>query len=232
MRLFYDSNIKQNSVKHSLSVDESKHIVRVLRMKKGDKLAVLNGNGGFFECVITNSDPKECELEVVKETFSVIPEYEIHVAIAPTKQMERLEYFVEKATEIGITEISLIGCGNSERTKLNIERLTKKAVSAMKQSHRVFLPKINDIEDVKTFISNNPSGLLAHCYEDKLDLISNALKPKKCPISIGPEGDFTKEEIELALNNGYKSITLGENRLRTETAGLYACMQAKMIFDK
>jgi len=229
MRLFYDPNINSNDSTHQLSEEESKHIIRVLRMSIGESIGILNGKGSLFECQITEDNPKRCLLSIKKETKEDKPDYDIHIAVGPTKQMDRLEWFIEKATEIGITEITLIECQNSERSKIKTDRLVKKAVSAMKQSHRLFLPKINELTPVLDFINNHPNGLIAHCYEDERSPLADEFKPKACPILIGPEGDFTKKEIESALQSGYKTITLGENRLRTETAALYACMNTKLI---
>ena len=229
MRLFYDPNINPDSKEFSLSEEESKHIIRVLRMNIGNRIGMLDGIGGLYTCEIQNDNPKRCELKVISFEKEDQPDYEIHVAVGPTKQMERIEWFVEKATEIGITEISLIVCANSERVKVKAERLYRKAISAMKQSHRRFLPQINEQIAISEFIQLHPNGLIAHCYEDQRESFENVFKYVNCPILIGPEGDFTKEEIELALKNGYKTITLGENRLRTETAALYACMQAKIL---
>lgn len=228
MRLFYDSNII-NGASHQLSEEESKHIIRVLRMKVGERIGILNGKGSLFECEISDDNPKRCKLSILSEQKKQKPSYDIHIALGPTKQMERLEWFIEKATEIGVTEISLIDCKNSERTKLKMDRLIKKAISAMKQSQRFFLPTINDLQAVSVFISKHPNGLIAHCYDDVRSEIKEVFELKNCPILIGPEGDFTQGEIQTALENGYKTITLGENRLRTETAALYTVMQAKLL---
>ena len=229
MRLFYDEHITADATTHTLSEEESKHIVRVLRMENGDKIGLLNGKGGSFTCEISDAHPKRCTLKVLSNDQAAPLKHDIHVAIGPTKQMERLEWFVEKATEIGITEISLIDCDNGERGKIKIDRLVKKAVSAMKQSHRTFLPKINELQKISDFITNHPNGLIAHCYESEKNEFADVFQVTNCPILIGPEGDFSTKEIEKALENGYNTITLGPNRLRTETAALYACMQAKLI---
>lgn len=229
MRSFYDPSITATAKDHQLSEEESKHIVKVLRMKIGDSVELLDGKGRSFECEIIEDHPKRCKIKVVQINQEEAPEYDIHIAVSPTKQMERIEWFIEKATEIGITEISFVNCKNSERVKLKVDRIIKKAVSAMKQSKRSFLPKINELGDFKSFINDHPNGLLAHCFEDQKQNMNTVFKLKSCPILIGPEGDFTQEEIELATSQGYNFITLGENRLRTETAALYACMQAKLI---
>lgn len=229
MRLFYDEHIAPTAKEHTLSEEESKHIVRVLRLEKGQEIGILDGKGRLFSCQISDDHPKRCALTVVTIAVAEPLPHEIHIAVGPTKQMERIEWFVEKATEIGITQISLIDCDNGERAKINIDRLVKKAVSAMKQSHGRFLPVINELQKLTDFIEAHPNGLIAHCYEEEKNTFSDVFKSVDCPILIGPEGDFSKNEIEKALENGYKTITLGPNRLRTETAALYACMQAKLI---
>ena len=223
MRLFYDPNISSKDAKHILNEEESKHVVRVLRMKTGDEIGILDGKGSLYTCEIVVDNPKRCDLKVNSIKTENKPIGEIHIAVGPTKQMERIEWFIEKATEIGITEVTLIECENSERIKIKTNRLKKKAVSAMKQSHQTFLPKINPLTNIAHFIRNNPNGLIAHCF----DVFTSV----NCPILIGPEGDFTLEEIELAKEHGYKTITLGKNRLRTETAALYTCMQAKLLIQ-
>lgn len=232
MRQFFDPNITPETIKHTLPEEESKHAVRVLRMQNGDQLELLNGLGDQFICKITEAHPKKCQIEVIEHTKIDLSDEEIHIAVSPTKQTDRIEWFIEKATEIGVTEISFILTKNSERNQLKLDRLVKKAISAMKQSKRYTLPILNPTVDVKEFIQSHPNGLIAHCMEDeKLESISKVFQRTNCPILIGPEGDFTQEEVDLALQNGYKTITLGKNRLRTETAALYACMQAKMTLD-
>jgi len=229
MRSFYDNDITPNLNLHTLNEEESKHLIRVLRMKCGEKIVLLDGVGGYYICEIIDENAKHCGLKVVSSEQRKKPTAEIHIAVCPTKQMERIEWFIEKATEIGITELSLIDCANSERTKFNTERLKRKAVSAMKQSQGTYLPIINELSNFSSFIKKHPTGLIAYCLKEKEDTVKQHFKKHKCPILIGPEGDFTEEEVQLALLNGYKTITLGPNRLRTETAALYACMQAKLI---
>ncbi len=231
MRVFFDENINNSLKSFTICEDESKHIVRVLRMKEGQQLMLVNGKGESFTCTIIDAHPKRCQLSIDSIQKEEKPKYSIHIAIGPTKQLDRMEWFIEKATEIGVTEITLISCKNQERSKVKIERLRKRAISALKQSHRLFLPKINELTDVKKFISEHPNGLIAHCYEEPKEKFENSFQQNNCPILIGPEGDFTKEEIDFALENGYKTITLGENRLRTETAGLYVCMRAKLLTE-
>ncbi|MDG1147333.1 MAG: 16S rRNA (uracil(1498)-N(3))-methyltransferase [Crocinitomicaceae bacterium] len=231
MRLFYDPNISPQDLKHTLSEEESKHVVRVLRMKMGDCIGLLDGKGSLYVCEIILDNPKRCELTIKSVNTDDKETAEIHIAVGPTKQMERIEWFIEKATEIGITEITLIECKNSERIKIKTDRLEKKAVSAMKQSHRTFLPKINALTKVTDFIKKNPNGLIAHCFDEKRAHFKDVFTSTNCPVLIGPEGDFTLEEIKLAKEYGYKTITLGENRLRTETAALFTCMQAKLLIQ-
>lgn len=231
MRLFYDAHIELDAATHQLSEEESKHIVRVLRMQEGDELALVNGKGGYFETKISIAHPKRCQVEIVKAEQSEPLKHDLHIALGPTKVMDRIEWFVEKATEIGITEISFIQGKNSERVKLKLDRIEKKVISAMKQSKRRFLPKINELVSVSDFIQQYPDGLIAHCEEGEKSTILESFQLLNCPILIGPEGDFTLDEIELAMENGYKTITLGENRLRTETAALYACVCAQLKID-
>jgi 16S rRNA (uracil1498-N3)-methyltransferase len=231
MRLFYDPHIDPTAATHQLSEEESKHIVRVLRLKEGDPLAIVDGKGGYFEAEIVGAHPKRCTVSILKAEQSEPLKHELHIALGPTKMTDRIEWFVEKATEIGITEISFIQGKNSERVKLKLDRIEKKVVSAMKQSKRLFLPKINELISVSDFIKSHPNGLIAHCEDGEKLTILETFETKNCPILIGPEGDFTLDEIELALENGYKTITLGENRLRTETAALYACVCAQLKID-
>ena len=231
MRLFYDPTIESSKKNHALSEEESKHICRVLRLKIGDDVAILDGNGSLFETKIIDDNPKRCTVEIVNHTFQEKPTSEIHIAIAPTKMMDRLEWFLEKATEIGMTEITPLLCDNSERKQIKDERLEKILVSAMKQSKGMYLPKLNPLTDFNTFIQSHPSGLLAHCYENEKNAMKDVFVFNNCPILIGPEGDFSTKEVEFAMKSGYKTITLGENRLRTETAGIYAVVKAKLMID-
>ena len=231
MRHFFDSNITDSMSVFTLSETESKHVVRVLRMTEGNQLTLLNGKGDTFTCTITDAHPKRCILKIDVLKKEPKAKHSIHIAISPTKQSDRMEWFIEKATEIGATEISLIIGKNQERSKVKVDRLIKRAISAMKQSHRTFLPVINEAVDVSTFVKQNPNGLVAHCYETPRGSFEELYRVNDCPIMIGPEGDFTEAEIQLALDNGYKTITLGKNRLRTETAGLYVCMRAKLLVE-
>lgn len=231
MRLFYDPTIDSTKNQHILSEDESKHICKVLRMSVQDDVAILDGKGSLYETKIIDANPKKCVVEIIVRKFEEKPKEEIHIAIAPTKMMDRLEWFLEKATEIGVTEITLLLCSNSERKQIKEDRLEKILVSAMKQSKRMYLPKLNPLLDFNSFIQKHPNGLLAHCYENEKNTLKNVFEKTNCPILIGPEGDFSQLEVDKALKIGYKTITLGHNRLRTETAGLYAVMKAKLMID-
>ena len=230
MRLFFDPNISENST-HMMSTEESKHIIRVLRMNVGDMIGILDGKGNQFTCEIIEPNPKKCIVSIKNKEFFPEPKPSIHIAVGPTKQMDRLEWFLEKATEIGITKITLFTSDNSERVKLNEDRLQKKLISAMKQSKRYHLPKLNSLVSYKELLKDHPNGLIAHCYEGSKEGISQHYKSLDGPVLIGPEGDFSEQEVKMALDQGYKAITLGDNRLRTETAALYACMQLKFLSE-
>ena len=218
--------IIQNNVA-ILNEDESLHCVKVLRHKVGDVIRVIDGNGTIAIGKIEAAHAKQCavsltEKEIVKQSRN----YKLHIAIAPTKNIERTEWFVEKAVEIGVDEISFIKCKNSERTVIKDDRLRKVAESAVKQSQQAFIPKLNSLVDYKEFIKNNTSyvKLIAHCEKEFKQQIKQYITTNKSfTILIGPEGDFTKDEITLALSNSYLPVALGESRLRTETAGLFAC---------
>lgn len=231
MHLFYDSTIDSTAKTHVLNEEESKHACRVMRLTEGDEIAILNGKGIEFFATIIEAHSKHCKIEIISKTEEPTSMNEIHIAIAPTKIIDRMEWFLEKATEIGITEITPLLCSNSERKQIKEERLEKILVAAMKQSKRLFLPKLNPLTDFNSFLQKYPKGLLAHCYEAEKQAISDVLEGTDCPILIGPEGDFSLPEVEKALKSGYTTISLGKNRLRTETAGLYAVMQAKIKID-
>lgn len=224
MNLFYIPEITPETTLIVLSEEESKHACRVLRLKVGDQVRLLDGVGGSYLAVIADDHPKHCRVSILDYTFEEKADQEIHIAIAPTKNNERIEWFLEKATELGITEVTLLLCSNSERKQVKEERFEKILVSAMKQSQRLYLPKLNSLVTFKEFIQKHPKGALAHCYEGEKKFLNSVLQPANYPILIGPEGDFSKKEVDLASTSGYDFISLGTNRLRTETAGLYACM--------
>lgn len=230
MFLFYTPDIDLSPV---LSEEESAHCVRVLRMTRGDEIVTTDGRGMFYTARITNPHPKHCELEIVRrEQQQPTHPFHLHIAIAPTKNMERLEWMVEKCTEIGVDEITLLLCRFSERKQVRLDRLEKIMLSAAKQSLRPYFPTLNPLTDYDTLVAkaNEQTRFIAHCYKDDKRLLRNEIQPKQsCLVLIGPEGDFSPEEVRLALNNGFIPVSLGNSRLRTETAGVVACHTAILM---
>jgi 16S rRNA (uracil1498-N3)-methyltransferase len=229
MNLFYQPRIEEG-VQH-LDAEESRHATKVLRMVKGDELHLTNGKGFLYTCRITDADSKKCSFEIVDRTNLKKRGFQIHIAIALTKNIDRIEWFVEKATEIGIDEISFILCQNSERKHINLERIEKIAVSAMKQSGQTWLPKISPLLPFKEITKLQASQKFI-AFVDKQNpnhLKSLASVNGNYLVLIGPEGDFREEELSLALINDFKKVSLGSNRLRTETAGIVACQVLNLI---
>ncbi len=222
--------------------EESRHCVRVLRLNTGDKIRLIDGSGGFYEAEITDNNPKKCVVTILKSEKEVGKrDWLLHIAIAPTKNMDRLEWFVEKATEIGIDEISLIICNNNERSTVKNERLNKVAVAAIKQSIKAYLPKINEALDFKEFIASTADfkgeKYIAHCRVSSEEINKRHIKNRYSArhnvlVLIGPEGDFTKEEVMFALANGFIEVSFGDSRLRTETAALYASTLLNILNEK
>ena len=232
MQLFYNSDIKQGATTFFFDKEESKHIVKVLRKKESDKIFITNGLGFLFESEIILVSEKKCEVKIIKETFQQPDTFYTHIAIAPTKMNDRLEWFLEKATEIGIQEITPIICEHSERKVIKTDRFQKILESAMKQSLHYYLPKLNEPIAFKDFIKKDFHGqkFIAHCEEtDKKSFKNEVKKDEKITILIGPEGDFSTKEINLAIENGFIPVTLGNTRLRTETAALVACHTIALI---
>src|SRR5574344_1182623 len=200
MNIFYTPDI--NGSHYTLDENESKHCIRVLRKTKGDEIILVDGKGGYYQTTIIDDNPKRCSIEV-KNTIPNFGKrnYSLHLAIAPTKNIDRFEWFIEKATEIGIDEITPLLCEHSERKQINIERIEKVAVAAMKQSLKAFLPRLNNLTNFETFCKNENQGLrfIAHCEEEQKSHLFSQLKPKeKVVILIGPEGDFSRAEVEFA----------------------------------
>jgi 16S rRNA (uracil1498-N3)-methyltransferase len=226
MQLFYNSEISANTKQITFDKIESKHMVRVLRKKENDVLKITNGKGFLFEARITFASDKKCMADIVSATAIAKPwNYNLHIAIAPTKNNDRIEWFLEKATEIGIDEITPIICSNSERRIVKLDRFEKIIQSAMKQSLKFTLPKLNAPLKFDDFLAQKFEGTLciAHCDEDKKTALQTLVKPTETiTIMIGPEGDFSSEEIQKALAKNAKPVSLGESRLRTETAALVA----------
>ena len=226
MQLFFNPNIDEKTESFSFDKEESRHIIKVLRKKDSDILLVTNGSGLLFETQITLTSDNKCTVEVLSVKNAEKPKYRLHLAVAPTKMNDRFEWFLEKATEIGIQEITPIVCDRSERKVINRDRFEKIILSAMKQCNETFLPKLNDAISFKEFIKQQNEGLqlIAHCEETDKKSLKEVLKPNEdVTILIGPEGDFSEKEIALAIENNYKPVTLGNTRLRTETAAVVAC---------
>ncbi|KAF2327621.1 16S rRNA (uracil(1498)-N(3))-methyltransferase [Flavobacterium nitrogenifigens] len=226
MQLFFNPNIDEATESFSFDKEESRHIIKVLRKKDADILHVTNGFGLLFETQITLASDNKCTVEVLSITNAEKPKFHLHLAVAPTKMNDRFEWFLEKATEIGIQEITPIFCDRSERKVINRDRFEKIILSAMKQCNETFLPKLNEAISFKEFIKQKQNGLqlIAHCEETDKKSLKEVLKPNEdVTILIGPEGDFSEKEIALALENNYNPVTLGNTRLRTETAAVVAC---------
>ena len=222
MQLFYLENPKNEII---LSAEESKHATKVLRKKEGDILNFTDGKGAFYKAEIIVADSRKCRLKVVStEQKEKQHNYHLHIAIAPTKNMDRFEWFLEKATEIGIDEITPIICTHSERKKIKTERCNRILLSAMKQSLKFHVPKLNEAMSLSDFIKQDYEGTkyIAHCEDGEKKELKTVNKTEKTIILIGPEGDFSPKEIELALQNQFKAVSLGTSRLRTETAGIIA----------
>jgi len=233
MNLFYTPDIEPSHPQYFLSEEESKHCVRVLRLVVGDKVQLIDGKGGLYIAEIKDAHPKRTILQVIDvQTGYNNRNHYLHIAIAPTKNIERLEWFLEKATEIGIDEISLIICQRSERKEAKVERLNKIITAAIKQSLKAYHPILNEPEPLSKLLLRKFDGqkFIAHCEDsDKISLKQDIIPKGKYLILIGPEGDFSPKEIDDALNNNFKAITLGESRLRTETAALEACFEANFL---
>ncbi len=225
MHIFYTPNISGNT--YILNETESKHCVRVLRLDKGEEIKLVDGCGGFFIAEIADPNPKRCLVRVVRSEQNFGQKnFQVHMAIAPTKNIERMEWFLEKATEIGIDRVIPLLCQHSERKEIKPERLEKVMVSAMKQSLKAYLPQLDKLTKFNDLIRQPFDGqkFIAHCEEQHRDLLKNVIVPnQKSLILIGPEGDFSLEEIETAILAGFKPVSLGDSRLRTETAGVVAC---------
>ncbi|CAL2093862.1 Ribosomal RNA small subunit methyltransferase E [Tenacibaculum sp. 190524A05c] len=226
MQLFFNTEINESTKEILFNKEESRHIVRVLRKRQGDILHITNGNGYLFDAEIIIESDKKCVAKIVKSVFKEKEwSYYLHLAIAPTKNIDRLEWFIEKATEIGIDEITPILCDNSERKVIKHDRLQKIMLSAVKQSLKFTAPKLNELTKFSDFIAKERDGELciAHCNDgEKTSLKNINFSSNIITILIGPEGDFSLRETQDALNSKYIPISLGESRLRTETAGLVA----------
>ena len=224
MHVFYTPDIQ---VLQELPEDEAAHAIRVLRLQPGDKVMLTDGQGSFYHATISVTNHKRCLLDITgKEYQQPLWQGRLHIAMAPTKNMDRTEWFAEKATEIGFDELTFLNCRFSERTVIKTERIRKIVVSAIKQSLKARLPKVNEMTDFNEFISRPFEGqkFIAHCYEGDKALLKDIIVPAQdALILIGPEGDFSEEEVRKAQEHGFRPVSLGRSRLRTETAALVAC---------
>lgn len=228
MVLFYTKNIENNYA--YFESDEQKHILNSLRKSEGETIHFTDGSGYFYEGIITESSKKSLIVRVLNKTAEIVDFPKIHIAIAPTKNLDRIEWFLEKSIELGISEISLIQCKHSERKVVNMDRLERIAVAAMKQSLKGNIPIINNIQLFEKWIKTSKNGgLIATLMEKSEHIMSAYEKGKDVRICIGPEGGFREDELEMALGAGFRGVSLGNQRLRTETAGLYSvsCVHAK-----
>lgn len=221
--LFFCPDIREVPL---LTDQEAWHCVKVLRKEAGDHINVTDGKGLLFDCTISQISSKGCLLKINgSQELSKSWKFHLHIAFAPTKNMDRNEWFVEKATEIGTDRFSPLLCRFSERKEIKIERLEKIIISAMKQSHQAVMPNIDTLTPFEQFIQQPFAGrkFIAHCYpSEKTPLAQTYRKGENALILIGPEGDFSEEEVQHAIDLGFEPISLGENRLRTETACLVA----------
>jgi 16S rRNA (uracil1498-N3)-methyltransferase len=231
MQVFLGASFSENG-EILLSAEESKHCIKVLRHKKGDVIHVIDGKGNFFDAELVVTDPQQCRARILsKKQIGINKPYYLHIAISPTKNPDRIEWLIEKGTELGVDEFSFVICKRTEKTGTRIDRFQKIAESAVKQSIQAVIPKLHDGVLFKDFIAQHKNTsakkYVAHCLEDKKKDLKEVSTEKSILILIGPEGDFTPDEIKLALENGFEALTLGESRLRTETAGLFVAAGLK-----
>ena len=233
VRYFY---VPRAAEKTELPQEEATHAIRALRLQAGDDIMLMDGEGTFFEAEISLVTNKKCMYQILsKLPQERIWKGKIHLAIAPTKMMERMEWLVEKATEIGFDELSFLSCRFSEREKVRVDRVEKIVISAVKQSRKAWMPKVNEMVSFRDFVTAERKGkkFICHCYEEfHKSMFFNELQKKSeedVTVLIGPEGDFSIDEVRMALENDYLSVSLGNSRLRTETAGLVAVNMANIV---
>ena len=245
-RFFYVPNATDVDL---LPQEEAGHAIRVLRLKEGDTIYLIDGKGGIHKAEVTLATNKKCEYRITESQTSTSPQFptRVHIAIAPTKMMERMEWMAEKATEIGIDELTFLESQYSERRTMRCDRIEKTVISAMKQSRKAWMPVINDLMPLKDFLDTQREGrkFICHCHNEipreplqkKMEEVQSSMfkgssssmaNGQSFTVLIGPEGDFSKEEVEYALEHGYESVSLGESRLRTETAALVALMTIRL----
>lgn len=233
MQLFYLPSLSGSTKEFFFDKEESRHIAKVLRKKEGEIIHLTNGKGYFFDAELVEANPKKCLAKLLRTIKAEPLPYHLHLAAAPTKLNDRFEWFLEKATEIGISEITPIICDHSERKTVKLERYEKIVQSAMKQSLKAFLPKLNEPISYKDFINKESTEnikCIAHCQDSVRSSFKSAIKSgASILLLIGPEGDFSSIEIEKAVKKGYLPVSLGSSRLRTETAAVVACHSVSFV---
>jgi 16S rRNA (uracil1498-N3)-methyltransferase len=235
MQLFYNPNITTSTETFYFDKEESKHIIKVLRKKDTDILFVTNGLGFLFKTEITLASDSKCTVKILSFEKEPTSKFHLHLAVSPTKINDRYEWFLEKATEIGIHEITPIICDHSERKVINKDRFDKILLSAMKQSNALYLPKLNDAITFREFIKqeSNDLKLIAHCDVTGKKTLKSVLKPNiSVTLLIGPEGDFSEKEVALAFESSFIPVSLGNTRLRTETAAIVACHSVVFVNEE
>lgn len=232
MNYFYQESLDNSVTQFAFSPEESRHMVKALRKREGDIVYITNGKGLVFTAEILEANPRRC-MGQIRETRKVHPTmHSLHLAVAPTKKADRFEWFLEKATEMGVDQITPVICEHSEREHLQMERMRRILQEAMKQSLRAYLPTLNDPVPLGTFLEGKHPDLkfIAHCEEDdKVELKRRLAADKDVVVLIGPEGDFSTAEIRMAEDKGFLPVSLGQYRLRTETAALMACAVVNLI---
>ncbi|MDG1572694.1 16S rRNA (uracil(1498)-N(3))-methyltransferase [Robiginitalea sp. M366] len=232
MNYFYHPTLDGSVTQFAFNPEESRHIVKVLRKREGDVMHITNGKGDIFRAEILEANPKRC-MGRIRDARRVHPKrFHLHMVVAPTKKTDRFEWFLEKATEIGVNEITPLICAHSERRALSMDRLQRVVQEAMKQSLRAYLPQLNPSQSFADFLKQPQPTLkfIAHCQEDeKVELKRRLAADQDVVVLIGPEGDFSPEEIQQAEDAGFLPVSLGESRLRTETAALVACTVVNLI---
>lgn len=229
MNTFYEKNI--SSGVHQLSEEEARHALTVLRLKTGDTIRLVDGEGGVYQAMLTQADKKVCAFEILEQRVAPTKPFSVHLVIAPTKNIDRMEWMVEKLGEIGVDRLTLLQTERSERTRVRLDRLEKKAISAMKQSGNAQLMKISDVQTLDDCLAQLQSqqAFLAHVSQEHLYLAKACQPQMSTTLFIGPEGDFTDEEVHQAKASGVIPVSLGHSVLRTETAGLLGCYAVNLV---
>lgn len=232
MQLFYIPELHGTRI--IFEKEESRHCVRVLRYREGDQVMITDGKGTLFTGILVSARPDQCEVELIRKEDHPVGKAPLHLAVAPPKNQDRFEWLLEKTTEIGVDEITPLLCERSQRTSLRIPRLEKVIIAAMKQSLRCKLPKLNEPVEFRTFVRHSCPGqrFIAWCESGLESGLFRLIKPDNAiTVAIGPEGDFTSEEIGMARENGFVPVSLGTSRLRTETAGILVCCGIRLLHE-